>query len=188
MASANGLIDFYDNSVTLVDDPSDTSYINYPFVSRLLGATLAKITGLPTITAAFFFTTLSLLILVGAFYYYSGTCLTPETTDICRFIPALDAAVFAHSHELFAQYLYSAISVPPARLHFQRSSKLEIIPPCPVLNFHHHHQPYRNIRIPSRVYPGVFSFILPVLGAVLQGVSGNHRDLIHIRYCSFMVP
>ena len=76
LASSRGLSEFYEYSQDFFEDPSDPSNgYNYPFGLWLFGATLTKITGLPTITAGFFYCTIFLLILVGSFYVYSSIWL-----------------------------------------------------------------------------------------------------------------
>jgi hypothetical protein len=97
MASSWGLNDFYDSSVDIVEDPSEASYINYPFGMWLFGATITKLTGLPTITTVFFFTTFSLLVLVGAFYYYSSTWLDLRAQKVLAVLFLLSMPEFALS-------------------------------------------------------------------------------------------
>ena len=88
----------------ITDDPSDeTSGMNYPFGLWLFGATIAKITGLPPITADFFFITLFLLILVGyflsIFQYMAGI---QRAKNMCRTVFDLNAPDFTNQYELRA--------------------------------------------------------------------------------------
>jgi hypothetical protein len=76
MASSRGIEEFYEHIGADIDDPSsDTNPFNYPFGLWLFGATIAKITGLPPITADLFFVIIFLFILVGSFYLYSSAWL-----------------------------------------------------------------------------------------------------------------
>ncbi len=76
MVISRGVSEFYKNVGAQVDDSgSDTNLVNYPFGLWLFGATIAKITGLPAITADFFYVILFLFILVGSFYFYSSLWL-----------------------------------------------------------------------------------------------------------------
>lgn len=83
MASSRGISDFYKISGAMVDDPSsDVNRFNYPFGLWLFGATIAKITGLPPITADFIFLIPFLLILLGSFYVYSSLWLKSKERKI----------------------------------------------------------------------------------------------------------
>lgn len=107
MASSKGLSDFYNNLGDTVSDPSDdTNWFNYPFGLWLFGATIAKITGLPPITADFFFSTLFLLIIVGSFYVFSSLWLVSREQKLCATLfllsmPASSIPIMNYSPSIF---------------------------------------------------------------------------------------
>ena len=84
MASSRGLYEFYQYVADRSEDPSDPgSGMDYPFGLWLIGATLAKITGLFSINASFFFITFYFLVIVGSFYLYTSTWLKSREQKIC---------------------------------------------------------------------------------------------------------
>lgn len=84
MASSRGITEFFYTIADTTTDPSDPELgFNYPFGMWLFGATIAKITGLPPITADLFFMVIFILILVGSFYIYSGMWLDSIAKRIC---------------------------------------------------------------------------------------------------------
>ncbi len=83
MISSNGLGDFYNNMGNFVSDPtSNENDYNYPFGLWFLGATIAKITGLPLVTAELIFVILFLLIIFGSFYVYTSAFLESREQKI----------------------------------------------------------------------------------------------------------
>lgn len=76
MISSNGMDDFYNKMGDYVYNPasSDNDY-NYPFGLWLVGATIAKITGMSLTSAELMFVILFLLIIFASFYVYSSTFL-----------------------------------------------------------------------------------------------------------------
>jgi hypothetical protein len=83
MASSNGISDFYDKIGATVSDPSNQENLyNYPFGLWLFGATIAKITGLPILSAEFLFVILFLCILIGSFCIYCGIFLKSREQQI----------------------------------------------------------------------------------------------------------
>jgi hypothetical protein len=83
MASTFGLVEFYEKIGNYVSNPgSGENLYNYPFGLWLFGATIAKITALPLLSAEFFFVILFLLILVSSFYLYSSTFLESKEQQI----------------------------------------------------------------------------------------------------------
>ena len=76
MASSIGMADFYEKIGIQVSSPSSgLNDYNYPFGIWLFGATIAKITGIPPISADFIFVIIFLCIILGSFYFYSGLWL-----------------------------------------------------------------------------------------------------------------
>ena len=83
MATTKGMVDFYDRMGTLVSNPaSGENEYNYPFGLWLLGATIAKLIGLPPITADFLFVIVFLGILLGSFYIYTSVFLVSKEQKI----------------------------------------------------------------------------------------------------------
>jgi hypothetical protein len=83
MVSSTGNGDFYDKMGTYVSNPdSGENPYNYPFGLWLLGATLAKITGMPLLSVELLFVILFLLIIIGSFYLYSSTFLEVKEQQI----------------------------------------------------------------------------------------------------------
>jgi hypothetical protein len=83
MASSKGISDFYEKMGTHVSNPSSGENVyNYPFGVWLFGATIAKITGIPPVTADFLFVIVFLFIILGSFYVYSGTFLKSNEQKI----------------------------------------------------------------------------------------------------------
>lgn len=83
METSIGISDFYEKIGTQVSDPTNVGNLyNYPFGVWLFGATVAKITGLPVLSAAFLFIILFLCILVASFYVYSSIFLESKEQKI----------------------------------------------------------------------------------------------------------
>lgn len=83
MAASTGISDFYEKIGTKVSDPTNVGNLyNYPFGVWLFGATVAKITGLPVMSASFLFIILFLCILVASFYVYSSIFLESKEQQI----------------------------------------------------------------------------------------------------------
>ena len=83
MASSTGISDFYEKIGTYVSNPgSEENLYNYPFGLWLFGATIAKITGIPVLSAELIFVILFLLILLGSFYVYSSIFLESKEQQI----------------------------------------------------------------------------------------------------------
>ena len=83
MAVSTGISDFYENIGTKVSDPTNVENLyNYPFGVWLFGATLAKITGLPVMSAEFIFIILFLCVLIASFYVYSRIFLESKEQQI----------------------------------------------------------------------------------------------------------
>jgi len=107
MVSSRGISEFYENIRTFVDDPSSDMYLfNYPFGMWLFGATIAKITGLPAITADFIFIMLFLLILLGSFYIYSSVWLESREKKICAILflismPQISLSILSYTPTVF---------------------------------------------------------------------------------------
>jgi len=123
MVSSKGLAEFYEKAGTQVSDPSsDTNAYNYPFGLWLFGATIAKITGMPPISAEFLYVILFLLILLGSFYLYSGLMLEKKEQKIlaCLFLlsmPYTVTTLLSYRSGIFALpfmfiILYIAINEP----------------------------------------------------------------------------
>ena len=83
MEISSGITNFYEVMGTLVSNPSsDENGYNYPFGVWLLGATIAKITGLSVVNGIFLFVILFLIIIIGSFYLYSGVFLESREQKI----------------------------------------------------------------------------------------------------------
>jgi hypothetical protein len=83
MVSSNGIADFYERMGTHVSNPgSGENLYNYPFGLWIFGATIAKITGIPPVTADFLFVIVFLFIILSSFYVYSGTFLKSKEQKI----------------------------------------------------------------------------------------------------------
>jgi hypothetical protein len=80
MASSQGISDFYERMGNQVSNPgSGENEYNYPFGVWLFGATIAKITGIPVLSAEFLFVILFFCIFLGSFYFYSSTFLESKS-------------------------------------------------------------------------------------------------------------
>ncbi|HXX55788.1 MAG TPA: hypothetical protein VEI81_06815, partial [Methanoregula sp.] len=76
MAESSSLSGFYENMGNEVSNAgSGINPYNYPFGLWLFGSTVAKMTGLSSIDAAFVFTLFFVFLLIGSFYFYSGLIL-----------------------------------------------------------------------------------------------------------------
>ena len=76
MTESSSLSGFYENMGNEVSDASSgINPYNYPFGLWLFGSTVAKMTGLSSIDAAFVFTLFFVFLLIGSFYFYSGVIL-----------------------------------------------------------------------------------------------------------------
>ena len=99
MASSSGISDFYENIGTQVSNPgnSENPY-NYPFGLWLFGATIAKITGIPLLSAELLFVILFLLILLGSSLtrLLSFFCLFPALPGNHRRFPIPHFALADH--------------------------------------------------------------------------------------------
>ena len=96
MASSKGLSEFYEKAGSQVSNPSsDINAYNSPFGLWLFGATIAKLTGIPPITAELLFVIVFLFIILGSFYLYSGLMLKLKEQKIlaCLFMLSMPFTV-----------------------------------------------------------------------------------------------
>lgn len=98
IASSSGMSDFYQSSAAIVSNPgSGENGWNYPFGIWLFGSIIVKITGIPLLTAELIFVILFLFILLGSFYFYSGTFLESREQKLLAvlFLVSMPSAAIA---------------------------------------------------------------------------------------------
>ena len=83
MVSSTGISDFFEKMGAFSSNPSSgENLFNYPFAVWLFGGTIAKITGLPTLSGAFIFIILFFFVIIGSFYVYSDVFLKSKEQKI----------------------------------------------------------------------------------------------------------
>jgi hypothetical protein len=102
MAATTSMSSFYQNMIDEVSNTaSDINPFYYPFGMWLFGSEIIKMTGLPAIDAVMLFVILFLILLICAFYVYSGLFLTTREQKLIAllfFISMPNMALLALSY------------------------------------------------------------------------------------------